>query len=147
MHDDAGRVSDPFSFLSDVLGRFGADLVGRVTGPMTFRLVLQPLMVTLLAVRAGVRDARQDIPPYLSGLMGNRAMRRGLLLDGLRDVGRVFVLAVVLDLIYQAVMLRWIYPGETLVVATLLAVLPYVLVRGPVRRLVRLFGRANQSVP
>jgi hypothetical protein len=135
------------SFLSDAVGRFSADLVGRVTGPMTFRLVLQPLMATLLAVRAGIRDARQDIPPYLSGLVGNPEMRRALARDGFKDVGRVFGLAVLLDLIYQVVMLRWIYPGETVVVATLLALVPYVLVRGPVTRLVRLFGRGGPGMP
>ncbi len=34
------------------------DLAGRVGGPMTFRLILQPTVATILAVRAGFRDAR-----------------------------------------------------------------------------------------
>ena len=137
MHN-ASAVPELLSFVSDVVGRFTENLAGRVGGPMTFRLVLQPLMATLLAVRAGVRDARDEIPPFLSGLVRNPQLRRTLLRDGIKDVGRVFALAVVLDLIYQVVMLRWIYPGETLVVATCLALVPYMLVRGPVRRLIRL---------
>jgi hypothetical protein len=40
-----------------ILARF-YELGGRVGGPMTFRLVLQPTIATLVAVRAGLRDAR-----------------------------------------------------------------------------------------
>ena len=55
---------------------------------------------------------------------------------GWKRFGKIFILAVVLDVIYQIkVNHRW-YPGETLAVALLLAVLPYVVVRGPVNRLV-----------
>jgi hypothetical protein len=46
----------------DLLTRFWTDLVGRLTGPMTFRLILQPLMAILIAVRDGVKDAREDRP-------------------------------------------------------------------------------------
>ena len=46
-------------------------------------------------------------------------------------------LAVVLDAIYQIVTHKWIYPLELLLTATLLAILPYVLIRGPVTRIAR----------
>jgi hypothetical protein len=49
---------------------------------------------------------------------------------------KVFILAVVIDVIYQWIVFRWIYPGEALIVAPLLAFIPYLLLRGPVRRLV-----------
>jgi hypothetical protein len=65
-------------------------------------------------------------------------MHRGeLLRNGLKAVGKVFVLAIVLDLVYQWTALRWLYPGEALIVATLLAIVPYMLVRGLVDQLVR----------
>ena len=49
----------------------------------------------------------------------------------------VFTLALVLDLVYQVVELKWIYPLEAIVVAFTLAFLPYLLLRGPVNRLAR----------
>ena len=61
--------------------------------------------------------------------------RRGLLREGWRDVGRVFVFALILDVICQFVVFRWVYPGETLLVATVLGNVPYLLVRGPVNRI------------
>jgi len=59
----------------------------------------------------------------------------------LKDIGRVFVIAVVLDTTYQLVVFRWIYPIQLLIVAVACAVVPYVLVRGPITRLARLLYR------
>jgi hypothetical protein len=51
----------------------------------------------------------------------------------------VFIASIVLDLIYQIWVLRWIYPLQAVFVATVLASVPYVLARGPANRLVRLW--------
>jgi hypothetical protein len=51
----------------------------------------------------------------------------GLLRESWQDVAKVFVAAVIIDLIYQIMELRWFYPEEALIVATCLALLPYLL--------------------
>ena len=116
-------------------------LSDRVGGPMTFRIILQPLMAGLLAVRAGLKDAREGRPPYFWTILTDSSQRAELIRQGWKSVARVFVLAIVMDVIYQLIVLRWIYPGETLIVAIALAVLPYLVLRGPVNRLVRRFRR------
>jgi hypothetical protein len=118
-------------------------LSDRVGGPMTFRIILQPLMACLLAVRAGLKDAREDRPPYLWTILTDPTQRASLVREGWRSVARVFVLAIVMDVIYQLIVQRWIYPGETLIVAVALAVIPYLLLRGPVNRLVRRLRRPS----
>jgi hypothetical protein len=110
---------------------------------MTFRIILQPLMACLLAVRAGLKDAREDRPPYLWTILTDATQRASLVREGWRSVARVFVLAIVMDVIYQLIVQRWIYPGETLIVAVALAVIPYLLLRGPVNRLVRRLRRPS----
>ena len=55
-----------------------------------------------------------------------------------RIAGKVFLVAVVLDVIYQIVVFRWVYPVETLIVATILALVPCMVVRGVGNRLVTL---------
>jgi hypothetical protein len=50
-------------------------------------------------------------------------------------VAKVFVVAVLIDIAYQWIVFRWVYPLEALVVAFLLACVPYLLVRGPANRL------------
>jgi hypothetical protein len=44
--------------------RVGTQLVARVSGPMKFRLVLQPLMASFLAIRSGLADAKAGKPPW-----------------------------------------------------------------------------------
>lgn len=110
-------------------------LLSRPAGPFKFRFVLQPAVAVFLAVRKGLKDSREDKPPFLSAFFSHPAQRMELMRDGWRSIGRLFVFAVVLDCIYQIVELHWIYPFEALVVATVLAIIPYVLVRGPVRRI------------
>lgn len=128
--------------MEELIIRGWEGLVDRIGGPMTFRLILQPLMATLLAVRAGLKDAREGRPPYFWTLITEPAQRVDLLREGWRSIARVFVLAVVMDFIYEWVMGRWFYPLETLIVAIVLAVLPYLFLRGPVNRIARRWHRA-----
>ena len=58
-----------------------------------------------------------------------------MLKDGWKSVGKVFILAIVLDVIYQLIALKWVYPGEAIIVAIILAVVPYILVRGLLNRI------------
>ena len=129
--------------MEELIARGWDGLMERVGGPMTFRLILQPIMATLLAVRAGLKDAREGRPPYLWTLLTDPSQRVALLLHGWRSIARVFMLAVVMDLIYELVMGRWFYPLETLTVAIVLAVVPYLLLRGPVNRVARRWRRAR----
>jgi len=127
--------------MEEFITRVLTGLSDRVGGPMTFRIILQPLMAGLLAVRAGLRDAREGRPPYFWTILSDSSQRAALIREGWKSVARVFVLAVVMDVIYQLIVLRWVYPGETLIVAIALAVFPYLLLRGPINRLVRRFRR------
>ena len=53
------------------------------------------------------------------------------------DVAKVFVVALGIDVVYQLIRLRWVYPGEALIVAILLALAPYLLIRFLITRLTR----------
>jgi len=90
-----------------------------------------------LATRDGLKDARQGQPAYFWSLFTEPILRRELLRNGWRSISKVFIIAVVLDIIYQLIVFRWFYPFETLIVAVLLALIPYLLVRGPVNRIKR----------
>ena len=123
--------------MEDLLNRIFENLIGRVSGPMKFRLILQPLMAIIFAVRSGLKDAKEGRPPYFWALFTHPAERWQLLRHGWKSVGRVFILAIVIEGVYQFIVFRWFYPGEALIVAFVLAIVPYVLVRGPVNRIAR----------
>jgi hypothetical protein len=121
--------------MEDIWLRFAGNMVDRVSGPMKFRLLLQPTMAALLAIRSGLKDARAGKPPYFLTIATDRTARAELLRDGWKSVGKVFVLALALDVVYQIVELRFVYPGEAIIVALLLAIVPYLVLRGLVTRL------------
>lgn len=107
---------------------------------MNFRLLIQPMVAIVLAIRAGLADARQGRPVFLWAAITNSAYRPELLRQGGKDLGRVFVLVAALDAIYQLVVHRGVYLGELLIVVIVLAIVPYILVRGPVTRIRRRLG-------
>jgi hypothetical protein len=109
----------------------------RLVGTMNFRLVLQPMVAALFAIRAGISDARENRPPYVWALLTDPVGRYGLLREGWRSIGRVFVFAIILDIAYQWIEYGWVYIAETLVIASILAILPYLLLRGPANRVWR----------
>ena len=126
--------------MEDLFTRMWENLIGRVGGPMSFRLILQPAMAIFFAVRDGLKDARTGRPAYFWSLFTEPTHRHERLREGWKAVTRVFIFAVLMDAVYQFIVLRWFYPGEALIVAFILAFLPYLAIRGPVNRITRLRG-------
>lgn len=133
--------------MRDMFMRALMDVSDRIGGPMTFRMILQPLMAALLAFRAGLKDAQHGRPPYFWTILTDPSQRADLVREGWRSIARVFVLAIIMDVIYQLIVLRWVYPFELILVAILLAVVPYLLIRGPVNRVVRRLRTRREATP
>jgi hypothetical protein len=123
--------------MEEMFFRLWIDLADRVGGPMSFRLILQPLAAAVLAFRAGLRDARLREQPFLVTLIFDSVRRRGRAREAWQAIARIFVFAIAIDAIYQLWILEWFYPLEALVTAFVLAVVPYALLRGPVNVLAR----------
>lgn len=123
--------------MQDIWMRMLENFGDRLTGPLKLRLFLQPTMAVVFAVIGGLRDAKAGKPPYFWGLLTDPAHRREMLRDGWKSVGKVFLFALALDIVYQLIVERFVYPGETIIVAIVLAIVPYLLVRGLVTRLAR----------
>ena len=120
------------------LGRLWTDVLDRPGGPMTFRFILQPTMAIIAALRDGFHDARLGRRPYVWALIhGVRDSqgRSGRLWEGIVSTSRILILGVVMDIIYQWKVLDTFYPGQSAVIAILLAFIPYLLLRGPFERL------------
>jgi hypothetical protein len=121
--------------MDDIWTRFVENMIGRVSGPMKLRLLMQPLMASIFAVRSGLADARAGKPPYLWSLFSDPASRAEMIRDGWKSVGKVFVIALILDVVYQLITVRFVYPMEAIVTALLLAIVPYLILRPLTTRL------------
>lgn len=126
--------------MEDMFSRGWYELIARESGPLHVRLLLQPLVASILAIRSGLKDAREDRPVFFWTLALKPAQRRALLQHLRKDVGKLFIVACVLDVVYQLFVLHWVYPVQTVIVATVLAILPYLLFRGLANRFGRQMG-------
>jgi hypothetical protein len=122
-------------------------LLGRASGPLHFRLFMMPTVVTILAIRAGLRDARNGQPPFLWTILTDPVERARLFRSAVKDIGRVFIVAIVMDTTYQLAFLREFHLVQLLIVAVACAIVPYVLIRGPTTRLARRISARPSSPP
>jgi hypothetical protein len=113
----------------EVHQRFWADIFDRVHGPMTFRFFLQPTMAALAAIPDGIRDARLGHKSFFWSALWDARAPKGRLREGLISTARVVLLGLSMDAIYQFKVFDRFYPVEALMMAILLAVIPYFVLR------------------
>ena len=121
------------------MSNFVGNFIARLDGPLHFRFYMQPLMAILLSIHDGWQDALKGRPFYAWTVVTDPVQRRQLLLDGWKRISRVFLIAIAIDLIYQLIVRHGFQPLEALWVALLLAIVPYVVFRGPANRLMCLW--------
>lgn len=114
------------------------DIPKRLAGPGRFRFVLQPVTAVILGILGGLADARAGRPPYLYGVLFHRALRGKLLRSGFKRVLNLLLMGILLDAVFQRIILGVSHPGAALVVGPVLIVLPYSVARAFSNRLARL---------
>jgi hypothetical protein len=112
-------------------------LLARPSEPMKFRFLLQPIMAAVFAVRDGVGDARTGRPPFLWAMLYRPGRRIVRLEEALNATARIILLGLVMDVIYQYIVLHRFYPAEAVIIAIVLAFIPYAILRGPIARIAR----------
>ena len=116
---------------------FLEDIPKRLAGPGRFRFVLQPLVAIVLGVRNGRDDARAGRTPYLKGLLTDREHRGQLAREGLWTIANLLLMGILLDSVFQWMILGRSYPGAALVVGPVLITTPYALARALANRVTR----------
>jgi hypothetical protein len=97
--------------------------------------LLQPVMASIIAIIAGFRDAKAGKPPYFWSPLTGQSRRADSIKDGWTSIGKVIIVALVLDIAYQIIVLRFVYPAEAIIVAFVVVIAPYLILRGLVTRL------------
>ena len=117
------------NILANVLLATAGELLERLQGPLNFRFLVMPTVVSILAIRAGLKDAREGKPTFLYSLVTHPAERPQLLHSAVADIGKIFIVAVVLDAIYQLMTNESFHVWEVAFVAVACAIIPYVVLR------------------
>ena len=134
-----------YGFSGEVRARIWQNLLDRPSGPMTFRFYLQPIMATIAAYLDGVKDARAGRTPFFVTVLTDPAKRAGRLQEAVIATARIMLLGLIMDGIYQFIVLKTFHPAEAVIIALLLAFLPYVVLRGLIARVARRWIRRESA--
>ena len=126
-----------YGLSGEVLTRIWQNMLDRPGGPFVFRFVLQPIMATMAALRDGIHDARTGRAPFLWTVLTDPAQRRGRLDEALIATSRIVLLGLAMDTVYQFIEFETFHPAEAVIVALLLAFVPYLVLCGLVTRIAR----------
>jgi hypothetical protein len=116
---------------------FLEDIPKRLTGPGRFRFVLQPLLALILGILNGLADARAGRPPYLYGILFHRSLRSELAKTGFSTIANLLLMGVLLDVVFQRIILGVAHPGPALIIGPILIVTPYAGARSLSNRMTR----------
>ncbi len=136
--------------MNDLFARVWENLLQRTEGPMHFRFLIQPAMSLIFAVAAAIRDAKAGTVPYLWRLVYSKGQRKSIAKEAWLHVGKIFIIGACLDIIYQLIVIfgtkteAMFYPLESIIVAFALAIVPYIVLRGPVSRIVKIFVKKKE---
>jgi hypothetical protein len=104
-----------YGLSAEVHQRIWKDIAERPAGPMSFRFLLQPIMAGVAALHDGINDARLGRDPYFWTVLTDARQRGGRVREGLVSTGRIVLLGLAMDIIYQARVFDTFYPGEAVV--------------------------------
>ena len=94
-------------------------------------------MAIILGILNGRADARAGKPPYLYGILFHRNLRGDLLKTGFAAIANLMLMGILLDTVFQWVILGVAYPGAALIIGPALIAAPYTVVRALTNRLAR----------
>lgn len=116
---------------------FSEGLARRLSGPASFRFILQPLIATIAGIRDGVSDAKLGLPPYGVAVLFDSDSRVQLLGAALKRTAIPLVVGVVIDMVVQWMLFQRVLRYAAILVGVLLVGLPYVVARGLTNRILR----------
>ncbi|HYX68367.1 MAG TPA: hypothetical protein VE825_04490 [Terriglobales bacterium] len=125
------QSGNPYLLTAD----FFQDLLARLTGPGRLRFVLQPLTAIYLGVRSGAKDARSGRSAFLWALLFHAEHRKEMWLEAIASTRDLIALAILLDLVAQALIFHEIRPGPALIIGPPLILVPYALSRALTNRI------------
>jgi hypothetical protein len=121
---------------------FLEDIPRRLVGPGRFRFLLKPLVASLLGLRSGRENARVGRPPFLFGVLFRAEARTRLLAPAFGSIINWLLMGILMDSLFQWVLLGTSYPGAALGVGPVLITVPYAVARALAHRGARARGHA-----
>lgn len=121
-----------YIFLGSILDNIAA----RLTGPINFRFIVQPLAAIALGVRDGIMDARAGTSPFIFDMVSKPQNRKQQLKSALKSIFKSVIISIVIDGIAQYLIFKHVRLVPAILVGTFIIAVPYALARGITNRIV-----------
>lgn len=118
------ETRDPYLFTQ----QFFDDMFARFSGPGRLRFIVQPTVAVLLGVRDGMRDLREGVLPFLWTFF-QKKLRQKSFVHAFQSIRDLVAIAIVLDVIFQFIILDRVHPGAAMLLGPLLIAVPYAVSR------------------
>lgn len=113
-------------------------IADRVTGPLHFRFIFQPLVSILLGIRDGKRDAKAGITPFLWDLFISHENHERNIKIAIETLLKPIIFGVILDSVAQYLIFdHYVNIGGAVLVGTFIIAVPYMLSREITNRIIR----------
>ncbi|MDD1723482.1 MAG: hypothetical protein LUQ15_08555 [Methanothrix sp.] len=99
-------------------------IIARLAGPMSLRLVIQPLMASL-----GIVDAKAGETLFIVGLITECEDRRAKLGSLFKSLSKAIIIAVVMEVIAQYLLFGQVHAIGVILYVFVFMIVPYSLVR------------------
>ena len=116
---------------------FAEGLARRLSGPASFRFILQPVVAAIAGIRDGVSDAKLGLRPYGIVVLFDSDSRGELLRAGLKSTAIPLAVGVVIDMVVQWMLFQRVLLSASILVGALLVGVPYIAARGLTNRILR----------
>jgi hypothetical protein len=124
--------------MESFLDKIAEGIVARLTGAMSFRFMVQPLVAIILGIRDGIMDAKAGVPPIIVNLIFNAENRKAHLGSALKSLTKPVIVGTVLDMIAQYLIFQHVRVIPAFIVGAFVMAVPYALARGISNRIVTL---------
>ena len=88
----------------ELFTRVWNNLIERTEGPMSLRFVLQPTMSLIFAIKAAIKDAKNNTTPYLWRFASSKDDKHEIAKEGWKDFGKIFIIGTILDIILAPIL-------------------------------------------
>ena len=116
---------------------FFADMMARLSGAGRFRFFVQPIVAIVIGVRHGRADVQNGSKPIIWVLVSSASQRGDELRSAFAALRDLVAVAIVLDIVSQAVIFGRIHPLVALLLGPVLIAVPYLSARTVAYALVR----------
>jgi len=124
--------------MDSFLDKFADGIMARITGPMSFRFMIQPCVAIILGIRDGIMDAKAGTLPIIADFIFNPEDRKENFKSALKSLTKPIIIGTVLDMVAQYLIFQHIRIIPAAIVGVFVMAVPYVLARGLTNRIVTL---------